>query len=638
VKLRVSFLLILAAAAAPVFPQGSWSAVFSPVSTDTPPSASWEPVTVPGRLLMGDTEQKGFLWLRTAIMLPLSASAIIIGPSISAERVLIDSRLIGVSGREDGATIPAGDSFRGYTIPPELQPGLHTLYLRLSFDGVSELKSGIKIAPQESLPSLLFQLNLPRAPLQAVTAIISLLLSMPFFILFVRRKSAAVIALALALLTAAIGELLPLLLSPLLPFTVLQKISVVADLISSVPLFLFGLVSLERVKVTLFLPLFLPAAAAAAAVLACERTKPVLLIAPVFQGVLALAFMVLAITCFLADLKLGRPGVIRPYSLFVLLFFSSAYLGIAEAFSPGYAQIGSSSALVFALFSLVYSFHELLQREFDIERVSEAMALRVGHEKALAQQVRDGKETVESRNMEIMNLSGKLLESAQKQVFIVGQIISSMDKGASAESRVLAKEADILDRTEKVDVLITDFNSQIQDSLREMEELYHRSNSIRKSVNQIIVIAEKTHMLSLNASIEASKAGDAGMGFSVVAKEIRKLAELTRTVSDNMCAAIKENSRGVEKGVSRIKALGAGFSGIMESSEEIRTMIAANTRALEEMRRAHGEMQDGLAGVDRLIRSIVEVSRDLRLMTDRLAAAFSRLEETLKLDNDPMPA
>jgi hypothetical protein len=47
--------------------------------------------------------------------------------------------------------------------------------------------------------------------------------------------------------------------------------------------------------------------------------------------------------------------------------------------------------------------------------------------------------------------------------------------------------------------------------------------------------------------------------------------------------------------------------------------------------RAHRDIRDGLAGVDTLIRSILEVSRGMRQMTDRLASAFSWFGETLKL-------
>jgi methyl-accepting chemotaxis protein len=141
-------------------------------------------------------------------------------------------------------------------------------------------------------------------------------------------------------------------------------------------------------------------------------------------------------------------------------------------------------------------------------------------------------------------------------------------------------------------------------------------------------------MLSLNASIEAAKAGTAGKGFSVVAQEIRKLADLTRTVSDQVSATIRDTNRGIETGVGRIKGLGTGFSEIVKRSEEIRTMISENSRALEDVSRAHSHIQDGLAGVDVLIRSILEVSHDMREMTDRLAAAFSWFGETLKLKEE----
>ena len=123
----------------------------------------------------------------------------------------------------------------------------------------------------------------------------------------------------------------------------------------------------------------------------------------------------------------------------------------------------------------------------------------------------------------------------------------------------------------------------------------------------------------------------------MVAQEIRKLADLTRTVSDHVSAVIKDTNQGVEKGVVRIKGLGTGFSEIMKRSEEIRTMIAQNSSALEDVTRAHKEIQDGLAGVDTLIRSILEVSHDLRLMTERLASAFSWFGETLKLREEPGP-
>jgi len=68
----------------------------------------------------------------------------------------------------------------------------------------------------------------------------------------------------------------------------------------------------------------------------------------------------------------------------------------------------------------------------------------------------------------------------------------------------------------------------------------------------------------------------------------------------------------------------------MEQSERIRQMIETNAEAMEEVTRSHKEIQDGVAGVDRTIRTILEVSRDLREMTSSLSKTFSWFEEVLK--------
>ena len=63
-------------------------------------------------------------------------------------------------------------------------------------------------------------------------------------------------------------------------------------------------------------------------------------------------------------------------------------------------------------------------------------------------------------------------------------------------------------------------------------------------------------------------------------------------------------------------------------------MIEENAQALELLARAHSEIQDGLAGVDRTIRSILEVSRDLREITNSLATAFSWFGYTLDMQDE----
>jgi uncharacterized phage infection (PIP) family protein YhgE len=208
--------------------------------------------------------------------------------------------------------------------------------------------------------------------------------------------------------------------------------------------------------------------------------------------------------------------------------------------------------------------------------------------------------------------------------------MGSIEEGARAENQVVEKEEQILSLSAEVDARIADFNEQIRGALTELEELREKSITITKAVSQIIGIADKTNMLSLNASIEASKAGEAGRGFAVVAQQIRKLADVTRTVSDQVNTLMRESNQAVATNVQMAQGMVQGYRDIMEQSERIRQMIEANAAAMEEVTRSHKEIQDGVAGVDRTIRTILEVSRDLREMTGSLAKTFSWFEEVLK--------
>lgn len=123
-----------------------------------------------------------------------------------------------------------------------------------------------------------------------------------------------------------------------------------------------------------------------------------------------------------------------------------------------------------------------------------------------------------------------------------------------------------------------------------IELLQKESESINQFVGMITDISEQTNLLSLNASIEAARAGDAGRGFAVVAEEIRKLAD------DSAKAARKISQNVIQIQTQTINSV--------ESAKEAEAMVALQTQAVEDavsvfqdMEKRMSQLVDGLKGI-----------------------------------------
>lgn len=137
------------------------------------------------------------------------------------------------------------------------------------------------------------------------------------------------------------------------------------------------------------------------------------------------------------------------------------------------------------------------------------------------------------------------------------------------------------------------FNSVIQT----INNLETQSKEIMGIVEMITKIAKQTNLLALNASIEAARAGEQGRGFTVVANEVRKLAEQSTNAAKNIGGlvysiqteinqaeeTIQAVNQEVELGESVITEAGKTFNGIFHNIEDVSNQVMNLSASMEEV-------------------------------------------------------
>lgn len=126
----------------------------------------------------------------------------------------------------------------------------------------------------------------------------------------------------------------------------------------------------------------------------------------------------------------------------------------------------------------------------------------------------------------------------------------------------------------------------VQKSIDAIGRIQSSSTRVSEIVRVISEIANQTNLLAFNAAIEAARAGQQGVGFSVVAAEVRKLAERSSGAAQEIARLIDESALHVQQGADVSKSAASSFEGIMSAVErtvESASEIAGATEKQREM-------------------------------------------------------
>ncbi|MDR3762723.1 MAG: methyl-accepting chemotaxis protein [Acidobacteriota bacterium] len=185
--------------------------------------------------------------------------------------------------------------------------------------------------------------------------------------------------------------------------------------------------------------------------------------------------------------------------------------------------------------------------------------------------------------------------------------------------------------------------ASVQATAKKIKSLGDRSLEISEIINVINDITEQTNLLALNAAIEAARAGEAGRGFAVVADEVRKLAEHSRTATKDIAALIKaiqaetneavvvmeDGTREVEVGARLAdqagKALEAISSVVRQSAELVQEISLASK---QQVRGTEG-VANAMQIISGITRQTSQGARQTALSMERMVKMSEQLNEAL---------
>lgn len=225
--------------------------------------------------------------------------------------------------------------------------------------------------------------------------------------------------------------------------------------------------------------------------------------------------------------------------------------------------------------------------------------------------------------------TAKQIATTSRQLVKTMDEVSQMSEATTKEASSGQKE---LSRMEKTMGQLAGATTSISSKLGIISEKAHNINSI---ITTITKVADQTNLLSLNAAIEAEKAGEYGMGFAVVAREIRRLADQTAVATLDIDNMVKEMQSAVSTGVMEMdkfsKEVSRGIQDIQNISFQLAQIIQqvqSLTPRFDEVNRGMDAQSDGAQQISEAMLQLSEASVQTAEALREINRSISQLNET----------
>jgi methyl-accepting chemotaxis protein len=248
---------------------------------------------------------------------------------------------------------------------------------------------------------------------------------------------------------------------------------------------------------------------------------------------------------------------------------------------------------------------------FVVRRVSASLNRAVRSLAECAQQVA-------SASGQVSEASQGLAQGASEQAASLEETSASTEQINAAASRNTGNSAAATELVKRSEVGFAETGTALESMVAAMNEIRASSGKISKIIRVIDEIAFQTNILALNAAVEAARAGESGMGFAVVAEEVRNLAQRSAEAARSTASLIEESVARSTDGQEKLDLVAGRIRHILNQSGQIKELV-------EDVNTSSRDQASGIGQMARAIAEIQKVTQTTAANAEESAAAAMEL-------------
>jgi methyl-accepting chemotaxis protein len=225
---------------------------------------------------------------------------------------------------------------------------------------------------------------------------------------------------------------------------------------------------------------------------------------------------------------------------------------------------------------------------------------------------------------ELTTLSDQLVATTSDQSAASTETATSMEELARSAASIAETMDRVASQADETCRYLQETRGDIEDSSQRTTALVQRVGEINGLLELINEIADQTNLLSLNAAIEAARAGEAGRGFSVVAEEVRRLAERSKASASDIATIIASTQAATTATVMAMEKSARQMQRSLELMEEV-TNASHQVRVITQQQRSATDQ--AVEAIDQVSSSSQQVSGTARQLAETASRQAGSAEE-----------